>query len=177
MTDDDFPIEASTKVAALLERYPQLESVLIELAPPFEKLRNPVLRKSVAKVASLRQAAAVARMPVNEIVNKLRAVVGQPPVGTDDATAEVSYLGEQPEWFDPTKVVRSFDETESLDDDPMPLVTLLQAANKLQPAEIVELKTTFLPAPGIDAMRKKGFLVWTHEPEPGVFRSYFSKLE
>jgi hypothetical protein len=116
-------------------------------------------------------------MPVNEIVNKLRAVVGQPPVGTDDATAEVSYLGEQPEWFDPTKVVRSFDETESLDDDPMPLVTLLQAANKLQPAEIVELKTTFLPAPGIDAMRKKGFLVWTHEPEPGVFRSYFSKLE
>jgi hypothetical protein len=170
-------IEPSTRVAALLESYPQLEEVLIELAPPFKKLRNPVLRRSVAKVASLRQAAAVARIPVNELVNKLRAAVGQSPLVFDDATDETSYCGEQPEWFDVAKVVTSIDEAEGSEGDPMPLVQLLRAADKLQPSEIVELKTTFLPAPGIDAMKKKGFLVWTHEPEPGVFRSYFSKPE
>jgi hypothetical protein len=170
-------IEPSTRVAALLESYPQLEEVLIELAPPFKKLRNPVLRGSVAKVASLRQAAAVARIPVNELVNKLRAAVGQSPLVFDDATDETSYCGEQPEWFDVAKVVTSIDEAEGSEGDPMPLVQLLRAADKLQPSEIVELKTTFLPAPGIDAMKKKGFLVWTHEPEPGVFRSYFSKPE
>jgi len=37
-TSHDFPILPSTKVAALLDRYPQLEEVLIELAPPFKKL-------------------------------------------------------------------------------------------------------------------------------------------
>ena len=74
-------------------------------------------------------------------------------------------------------MVASLDEAEISDDAPMPLVSLLQAANELQMSEIVELKTTFLPAPGIDAMRNKGFLAWTHEVEPGVFRSYFTKPE
>jgi len=168
-------IEASTKVAALLEQYPQLEEVLIEMAPPFKKLKNPILRKSVAKVASLRQAAAVARMPVDDIVNKLREAVGQPPVASTDEPGDEEYLGEQPEWFDASKVVASLDEAEIPDDAPMPLVSLLQAANDLQASEIVELKTTFLPAPGIDAMKNKGFLAWTYEVEPGMFRSYFTK--
>jgi hypothetical protein len=50
---DDLPIEPTTKVAALLKHYPELEDVLIETAPPFKKLRNPLLRMSVAKFASL----------------------------------------------------------------------------------------------------------------------------
>jgi hypothetical protein len=53
MSADDLSIEPSTKVAALLDRYPELEDVLIEMALPFKKLRNPILRRSVAKVASL----------------------------------------------------------------------------------------------------------------------------
>ena len=52
---DSHFITSSTKVAALLEEYPELEDVLMAMAPPFKKLRNPFLRKSVAKVASLGQ--------------------------------------------------------------------------------------------------------------------------
>jgi hypothetical protein len=63
MSDSDFPILPSTKVATLLDRYPELENVLIELAPPFKKLKNPFLRKGVAKVASLRHAATVSLQP------------------------------------------------------------------------------------------------------------------
>ncbi|MBT4095990.1 MAG: DUF1858 domain-containing protein, partial [Nitrospinaceae bacterium] len=59
-----FPIEPSSKVGELLEHYPELEDVLIGMAPPFKKLKNPLLRKSVGKVATLRQAAAVGRISV-----------------------------------------------------------------------------------------------------------------
>ena len=85
MPADDFPIEPSTKVAALLDRFPELEDVLIEMAPPFKKLRNPILRRSVAKIASLRHAAAAGRLPVDELVNRLRAQVGQEAVASEDA--------------------------------------------------------------------------------------------
>ena len=61
------------------------------------------------------------------------------------------------------------------DDGPMPLVTLLKRAVDLKGSEIIELRSDFLPAPGIDAMSKKGFLVWTEEAEPGKFRTYFRK--
>ena len=74
--NEELPITAETKVAALLARYPELEDVLIAMAPPFKKLKNPILRGSVAKVASLRQAAMVGRLAVEDMVNQLRAAVG-----------------------------------------------------------------------------------------------------
>ncbi len=174
MTDDGLPIMPSTKVAALLDRHPQLEDVLIEMAPPFRKLKNPILRKSVAKVASLRQAAAVGRVPVEELVNRLRAAVGQQPLAPEDLGDTVSYFAEQPDWFDRAKIVASIDERVSGDEDKMPIATVTQKAARLQPGEILELITTFLPAPGIDIMREKGYLVWSEQEEPELIRTYFS---
>jgi Domain of unknown function (DUF1858) len=175
VTAPDLPILPTTKVAALLDRYPELEDVLIGLAPPFKKLKNPLLRKGVAKVASLRQAAAVRRIPVSELVNKLRAAVGQEAIASDGTSGAIPYFSRQPEWFDAAKIVASIDERESPDPNKMPIATLLQRAARLQPEEIVELITTFLPAPGIDIMRGKGFLVWSVMEGPDLIRTYVSK--
>ena len=59
MTDDSIDITPSTTVHRLLEAYPALEDVLIGMAPPFKKLRNPILGRSVAKVATIKHIAAV----------------------------------------------------------------------------------------------------------------------
>jgi hypothetical protein len=173
--DNEFPILPSTKVAALLERYPEVEELLIGLAPPFRKLKNPILRKSVGKVASLQQAAAVGHLPVLELVNRLRAAVGQANLPSEEATRDVdSYLSRRPEWFDTSKIAASIDERAS-NPDQMPVTTVLQAAARLQPTEIIELITTFLPAPGIDILKKKGLLVWSMEDESKLIRTYVSR--
>ncbi|WP_297095775.1 DUF1858 domain-containing protein [uncultured Draconibacterium sp.] len=52
-------ITPKTKIFDLLEAYPQLEDVLIRAAPPFKKLRNPVLRKTITKITTLSQAATI----------------------------------------------------------------------------------------------------------------------
>ena len=168
-----FAITPETKVAALLEHFPELEEVLIGMAPPFKKLKNPVLRKSVAKVASLRQAAAVGRIPVGQMINQLRAAVGQAPFKLDTDDDASSYYSKQPPWFDEKRVAVSLVESE-LDPDVMPLVPLMQTARELDEGDIVELVTTYLPAPGIDIMRKKGFLAWSTEQD-NVIRTYFTK--
>jgi len=175
MSDEPFSINPSTKVSALLDHYPNLEDVLIGIAPPFSKLKNPILRNSVAKIASLKQAAAVARIPVDELVNRLRAEVGQQPIAPEDVGEPISYFSSQPDWFDATRIVASIDERESGEQDPMPLTVVLKKATRLQQAEIVELITTFVPAPGIDVMRNKGFLVWAVQEDQGLIRTYFSK--
>jgi len=174
--ESGFPILPSTKIAALLDHFPELEDVLIGLAPPFQKLRNPILRKSVARVASLQQAAAVARMNVNELVNRLRAAVGQENLSTGAAATDTSsYFSPRPEWFSASRIVASIDEMAS-DPDKMPVVTLLQRAAKLQPGEMLELITTFLPAPGIDILKNKGLRVWSMEDESKLIRTYVSRL-
>jgi len=172
----DFPILPATKVAALLERYPQLEDILVSLAPPFSKLKNPLLRKGVARVASLKQAAAVAGISVEDLVNKLRAAVGQDPVGSEGANPAVSYFSAQPDWFSPSKVVKSIDERIAAEDK-MPIVVVLQQASRLQPEEILELVTSFLPAPGIDIMKNKGLRVWSVQEDPKLVRTYISRAK
>ncbi|MBT3350838.1 MAG: DUF1858 domain-containing protein [Nitrospinaceae bacterium] len=168
-----FPIEPSSKVGELLEHYPELEDVLIGMAPPFKKLKNPLLRKSVGKVATLRQAAAVGRISVEIIVNRLRAEVGQEPTILDEAEEGKGYFTSRPEWFDITKVGASIDESHSPDSDEMTLNSVTRAASHLGQGEILELITTFLPAPGIDIMREKGFLVWPVQEEPKLVKTYF----
>ena len=174
--ESEFPILPSTKVAALLDHFPELEDVLIGLAPPFRKLKNPILRRSVAKVASLRQAAIVGGMPVHELVNRLRAVVGQQELPSEKVTSDTaSYYLPRPEWFEAGKIVASIDE-KAADPDKMPVVTLLQKAATLRPGEMLELITTFLPVPGIDILKKKGLQVWSMEDGAKLIRTYVTKF-
>jgi hypothetical protein len=174
LTDADFPILPSTRVGALLDRYPQLEDVLIALAPPFKKLKNPLLRKGVARVASLRHAAVVGGMSAGELVNRLRAAVGQSAIGPEDFPDAGSDFTDQPDWFDAAKIVASIDER-TADPDKMPIASVLQAAARLHSTGIIELITTFVPAPGIEILRKKGFLVWPVREDGKLVRTYVSR--
>lgn len=159
-------IAAGTKVAALLSEYPELEDLLISMSPAFEKLRNPVLRRSVARVATLRQAAAVGRLDVADFVNELRVAVGQRPL-VDVVFAEIEYFGPVPDGFDHATVVQVLNEQE-IDPDVMPINPLLRAARDLGDGEIVELITAHLPAPGIDILRRKGYAVWSVELDGSI---------
>ena len=177
MTKDDHPIThhpitPSTSIGDLLEHYPELEDVLIDIAPPFKKLKNPFLRKSVAKVASLRQAAAVAGLSPGDLVNTLRAAVGQAPMTVEGST---SYFTSRPDWFESGKIVAVIDERLAGNPDEMPLKRVTQEATRLREGELLELITGFVPAPGIDIMKAKGFRVWSVQEPSGVIRTYFSK--
>lgn len=73
-------INQSTTVNNVLNEYPQLQQVLIDLNPQFKKLKNPVLRKSIGRVATLEQAAAIANIPPIDLINHLRKAVNQAPI-------------------------------------------------------------------------------------------------
>ncbi len=173
MNRKSIEIKPSTIVNDLLEVYPELEETLISIAPPFKKLKNPILRKTVAKVATLKHISSVGNVPLNELINKLREAVGQSLIS--DSFEDEEYFHDKPDWFTPDKIVISFDEEKIEDKDTMTLVTILREAKNVNKGEIIELVTSFLPAPGIDIMKSKGYSVWTSKEEDGFFKSYFLK--
>jgi hypothetical protein len=173
MSTNKLRITPATTVHELLNAYPDLVEDLIALAPPFKKLRNPALRKSVAKVATLKHVAAVGNIPLNELIHNVQAAVGQ-PIASESYT-EQEYITPQPDWFSPDKVGVSLVEGEVGDPDKMTLVAVLQAAKEVKIGEMIELVTTFLPAPGIDTMRAKGYSVWTTQCDDETVRTYFLK--
>jgi hypothetical protein len=174
MPGESLQILPSTKVAQLLDVYPELEQLLIRMAPPFKKLKNPILRKSVAKVATLKQAAIAGRLDLFSMINLLREAVGQAPLDATETISEDDYLGTAPGWFDQSCVASSIDDRTG-DSDEMAITRVLNALKNLGEHQVVELTTTFLPAPGIDAARKKRILTWTVREEEEHYRTYFAR--
>ena len=173
MPKSELEITPSTTVHEILSIYPELEEKLIDLAPPFKKLRNPALRKSVDKVATLKHIASVGNIPLTDLINKIKGEVGQ-SVSLEAYEDEV-YFSAKPDWFSTDKISVSLVEGEVGDKDKMTVVAVLKEASKLNEGEIIELITTFLPAPGIDSMKAKGYSAWTIKSDGDTIRTYFIK--
>ena len=174
MTSHILMITPKTKVGELLEAYPALEEVLIEISPVFAKLKNPVLRKTVARVATLQQAAVIGNMPAEELVNRLRKEAGQEvnAVGYHD----LDYLSATPpEWFSPDKVVGHFDATRVINAGDSPMSEVLLYAKRLNSGELFEIRTPFVPVPIIEILKEKGFKVWVEKKNTEV-KSFICKL-
>lgn len=172
MIKSHIEISPATKVHDLLEAYPELEETLISIAPPFKKLKNPILRKTIAKIATIKHISSVGNVPLNELVGKLRAAVGQS--ATSEAYDDENYFTSKPDWFSSEKISFSIEEGRLEENDKMTLSIILDKARNVKEGEIIELITTFLPAPGIDVLKSKGYSAWTLK-EDGLIKSYFLK--
>jgi len=165
-------ITPKTKIDTLLKTYPELEQYLMDLNPKYKKLKNPVLRRTVAKIATLTQVAKIGGYNVMELVNKLRTQVGQAPLGGEVEQEEESK--EAPEWITQAPV-KELNATELLDNDKNPLAELTIALKSMEPGDILVLQSEFLPAPLIDTFKKQGHEVYTKEADETHYYTFIRK--
>lgn len=146
-------IEPAMTVGALLEAYPQAEQVLIDLAPAFAKLRNPVVRRTVAKVATLEQAAKIGGVDLQTMIVRLGGSCVQSAARVDDP-------GGPPEWVVRGRVVEEIDAEAMLDRGVHPIGKVRDAVKVLQAGELILLRAPFRPQPLIDTMTAAGRRVY-----------------
>jgi len=166
-------ITPRTKVYELLQAFPELEDVLIELAPVFKKLKNPVLRRTIARVTTLQQAAQVGEIPVHSLVNTLRQKVGQESLEGLAATAEGQTA--KPSWLKEEKIVKRLDARPIIELGGHPLGEVLTGVGDMKTGEIFELITPFMPAPLIERVVAQGFDNWSEKRAEDHFINYFLK--
>lgn len=169
-------ISPKTKIGELLDAYPALESVLMEVAPAFNKLKNPILRKTVAKVTTVAQAARIGELPVTEFVQRLRREVGQPDFrdSDQDGTSE-RHRTDPPGWFDESAVVETFDARPEIDAGKQPMGQVLRDLDKLEDGQIYAVIAPFEPAPLIDKATARGFVSYTVSVGASEKRTYFTR--
>jgi len=167
-------ITFDTKVYDLLKAYPQLLEVLVSLSPRYKKLKNPILKRTIARVASLRQASALGGFTPVELVNALRAEVGQNPITDDMKEQEVSTV--LPTWAQNDHAAY-MNATEVLDNDKNPLQLINKEYKKIKKDEVILLESDFVPSPLIDEMRKKdaAVVVIVHGEKEGWFKTFIQK--
>ncbi len=166
-------ITPETRVGDLLSAYPQLEDVLISLSPTYKALKNPVLRRTVAKVATLRQVAKVGDLPIGTLISRLRCAAGQEEaaIAEEDAPAAAP----RPDWLRGDAVTRSFDAREAIESGGHPMERVMSDLAALEAHAIYELVTPFVPAPLVDLARAKGFDGWSLRESPEIVRTYFRR--
>jgi hypothetical protein len=164
-------ITPKTRVGELLDTYPELEPVLMDLAPAFKKLQNPILRRTVGKVATLQQAATVGNVSISEIINTLRLEVGQALF--EETGIQAGINEEEPGWFNEEQVTVRFDATPLINSGQNPMQEVLKNLDATKKEDIFLLITLFIPAPIIELISKKGYDHYCLNTEEEVFHTYF----
>jgi hypothetical protein len=166
-------ITPDLKVGQLLDAYPELEAELVAIAPAFEKLRNPLLRRTVARLTSLRQAAQVGGVSLGAMIGRLRRAAGIAEEWRDDeGTGDAG----RPGWLDLVEVVTTHDARQEIEQGGHPLPGVMAALEALQPGQAHVLITPFVPAPLLDRARERGFAAWSETVGAEEFRSTFALL-
>ena len=172
MEKNKLVITPKTKVLQLIETYPQLEDVLIGYVSVFKKLKNPILRKTVAKIATLQQAASIGNVKVGDLINLLRKEVGQ-----DLLTESIdnTYNLVKPDWYNEQIVNQEFDIREMLASGEQPVNQVIADLNKMSTGTIYKLIAPFLPAPLIDKATSLQISHWVVKEHDELFIMYFYK--
>lgn len=168
----DVLITPDIRIYDMLNAYPQLEDKLIELAPVFLKLKNPVLRKTITKVTTLKQASLVGRVSLSILINELRSAVGQ---GNTELANEKSAAASKPEWASEKTASVIYDAREDLESGVHPVNRVVKECSDMRAGGVYLLMTPFTPAPLIDMLVSKGFDVFSEEESPAKVNTYIKK--
>jgi len=152
-------ITPQTRVAELLEAHPGLEDALVAAAPAFAKLRNPVLRATVARFATLAHAAQVSGVPLPELMRVVRGAVGAEEPACAEASGAPEVDAQWPPWFREASVLERLDAGALLAAGEHPWVRVAKAMAEEPPGATLIVRSEFVPAPLLDRAREKGWMV------------------
>ena len=166
-------IKIDTTIADLLNNYKGMKDILIGINPKFKKLNNPILRRTLAKLATVKQAAIIGGMKPQDLLNQLRVAVGQEPISLslEDETSR----DETPAWAEQKAKVK-LNANELLDADKNPLAEVRKTLKTLKSGEVLALIADFKPEPLIEEFEKQGLQTATIQESKDKFITKILKI-
>ncbi len=182
-------VTSEMKVKEVLELGDRLLSAFVWLAPEFERLNYPKLRRAMSGRVTVAQAARIARIPLTEALYVLNLAAG---VDSEELAEALQVYSRETHEFRETNPPRKPLEILGLEDnDPrIVLVDVIEQAEKyLDPMPkiakgLVSLKNDedvllihhpFDPIPLRDMFARRGYASWAEERHPGHWFIYFYK--
>jgi len=166
-------ITPQTRIGEFLDNFPELEGLLISLSPAFQKLKSPLLRRTIGRVATFQQVAVVGNVPIETIINTLRKAAGQNL--TTEIMSQQSNLNVKPEWFNELIIVETLDAREMLQAGQHPLAEVLAKTSEMKAGQIFKMITPFTPMPLIEKVMDKGLEAYVHPVSQAEIHTFFYK--
>lgn len=162
-------ISPETTIKDLLEINQDLViPALIKLNRSFSKLKNPILRKLLARRVSIADACKIAGCSIPDFIETMKQVGFAVEM---EITAEPSDLSKPA--FKHAGHYRTLDVRPILAQDKDPLKEIMANISTLEKYQGLKLINTFEPLPLIHLLADRGFSHFTVSPEDGVVITYF----
>jgi uncharacterized protein (DUF2249 family) len=166
---DRAPIAATDRVLDVLARDEGLVNVFVRHSTHFEKLRSPAIRRVMARLVTVEQAARIAGVAVDLLVGDLNAAL-RVPLRTDDPSAgerrgdspasrggdsaAASHRGQHPSGWQTVELDLRADMRAGRE----PFSRIMAAVGSLDHERALRLRTIFEPVPLFALLAKRGFL-------------------
>lgn len=158
------PVRASDRVSDVLARDERLVEVFAQHSEHFAKLRNPAMRRVMARLVTIEQAARIAGTESNALVQKLNRALGlnddeESTPATNALTEAASTQSTAPAKSALTAGGRvvELDVRDDLRNGREPFTRIMAAVAGLHEHEALSLRATFEPVPLFTVMKKRGF--------------------
>jgi hypothetical protein len=163
-----------TVVADAIAADPTVIDRLAALHPAFEKLRNPILRKVMARLVTLREAAKIAGVDVEAIVaaaNGAAARAAPAPAVAAEAQDPAPLWVENADLHERV----ALDVRPILAEGGEPLGAIMRLAATVPPGGLLILDAPFDPAPLRRVLGNKGFEAYRRALAPDHWRVWFRR--
>lgn len=166
-------INENTKIGFLIKENPQSIEAIARINTHFKKLQNPVLRKFLANRVTIKDAAKIGGVSLDEFMGKLKEI----------GFLVESTVSEPVEKEKTPGFTIDYEHLVSLDVRPVinaggdPFNQIMEAIKKLQPHETLEVINVFEPIPLIDLLKKQQFEHQTLLKSAGEYHTYFKKTD
>lgn len=181
-------ISENDKIYDIVKKYPQLIDVLLNLSPRFEKLKNPVIFNTVARVTTVKKASEVGKVYLNEMLYQLNDAIGKGEEFLAQKKSQIfqmkdNFLKEhfeknsiqpapKPAWLDKSETFKILDVR---NDEQDPFLKINELAQSLKPGDGFILIQKFEPIPLITFLSQHNFEHYTQKISDDEFRIYFYK--
>jgi hypothetical protein len=174
------PVTPLDTVSDVLSRDESLVEVLVQFAPHFAKLRNRALRRVMARLVTIEQAARIANVPADRLVRRLNEALGLSTEIADavpETPAPARDRAGQPVAHPTSAPIVELDVREDLRAGREPFSRIMSAVGGLCTNEVLLLRTIFEPAPLFGVLAKRGFASESHADAPDDWSSWFWRPE
>jgi uncharacterized protein (DUF2249 family) len=152
------PVLASWTIAEVLRRYPELLDELLRASPAFGHLRNPLVRRVQARLATVAHAARVAGLEPAELVRRLNEAAGlTPAVDAERVAAPDVDAGAHAAPGPDAPVAAEVDARPILARGEEPFAAIVAAAAGVPVGQALRLLVGFEPVPLYGVLAKQGF--------------------
>lgn len=168
-------INSKTRISQLIKADKQVIEALVSLSSNFKRLRNPILRKTLARRVTIGEAAQIGGVSAEAILDQLRGLGFQ----VEEADSENRNIEEDLDLNQvqqlPEEAFVELDVRPVIEAGRDPFPDIMETEKQVKAGQCLVIINSFKPLPLMEFFQKKGYACCCKQAGTDLFKAYFLK--